>query len=327
MIKCRSSEVRGGMADNTVLAGRQVIDELTEGDDVVVTTFAVVDNACMIEGAGGEGARRVANAAVRGCGHVICVFSDGVNTVAGCTVVDNASMVDKRIGERIGVVARPTIGGCGRMGGHSGAFARRANAVAIVVARLAGLDAGIDNAMIKDAAHVEADHAMAGAAIYVGKRVANGRTVGRDAMAGVTAIAHHVRSAVIRVSAWESRSRMAGTTFAVGDGVGWAGGFADGDCAVMAPDTSARNVGVVEAAIRSERQKMIGIVATVAFDICVYVELGFADGDSAVVAFAAVTEYFFVIDVYRWGKPQRRMTGCTQAAGCRVVEGLAWNVS
>lgn len=64
------------------------------------------------------------------------------------------------------------------------------------------------------------------------------------------------------------------------------------------------------------------IVAVIAFGICFDVKVGFAYGQYAVVAFAAVSEYLLVVDESGFGESQRRMTCLAHITGSVVIRDL-----
>ena len=67
-------------------------------------------------------------------------------------------------------------------------------------------------------------------------------------------------------------------------------------------------------------QKADGIVAVIAFSACRLMEFGFADGGYAVVAAAAISKHFPMIDEGDNVKPQGRMTGRAGIAGGDMVQ-------
>ncbi len=68
-------------------------------------------------------------------------------------------------------------------------------------------------------------------------------------------------------------------------------------------------------------------MAFIAFDRRLYMKFGFTDGHYAVMAFAAIAEYFQMVDKRDDGKSQARrcMTGFADIAGSEVIQRFTRN--
>lgn len=133
MIENCIPEVHRVVANDTILGGWQMIAELADGDHVVVAHLAAVDHTEVIIGAGGESARRVADAAVFAGRHVVGQFPASADPMTGGTVIDNTGMVEHPLGEAVGVVTGTAVVIGGGVGG-GGRLSGRSNAVVVVVA-------------------------------------------------------------------------------------------------------------------------------------------------------------------------------------------------
>ena len=141
-----------------------------------------------------------------------------------------------------------------------------------------------------------------------------------DAVARVAAIVDNVRAGVVGVGGQEVNRRMAGTAFRFGDDMAF--GLAGRHVAVVAPVAGSGNVGVIEAAVRQELQKVAGIVTRVALGLRWGMELRHSDGLGAVVASAAVAEDILMIHEGNEVEALRRMTGLAGIVGCQMVQRL-----
>jgi len=100
-------------------------------------------------------------------------------------------------------------------------------------------------------------------------------------------------------------------------------GLADRHAAVMAPGAGSGNVRVIEAAVRQELQKVVGIVARVALGLRWSMELRHTDGTRAVVASAAIAEDILMVHEGDDVKGLWRMTGLAGIAGRKMVPRLS----
>lgn len=199
VIERHAGEVRGVMAHGAIFAGRQVIDELANGDHIVVARLTVIDHIEMIVGARGKGTRRVTNTTVLDGGHVVDRFTARRHAMTGSAVVDDGGVIDNCVGETRGVMAGPTVLDSGQVNGHCGRLAGRIDTVGVVMARLTGLHGGV-NAVIEDTTETEGGDAMTGHTIDEGSRMAAGLTGRGDSMAGIAAVIRHFRPRVVGVS-------------------------------------------------------------------------------------------------------------------------------
>ena len=72
--------------------------------------------------------------------------------------------------------------------------------------------------------------------------------------------------------------------------------FADSGDTVVATGTSTRNARVIEFTVRVKFKKAGGIVAAIAFGVGRLMKLGFTDCQHIVMASAAVTKHFLMVD-------------------------------
>ena len=76
---------------------------------------------------------------------------------------------------------------------------------------------------------------------------------------------------------------------------------------------------MIKAAVRFQVQKMGGIVAGIAFGLCLLMKFRFTDGQYIIMAFAAISKNFLMIDKGGNGKAQRGMTGLAHITGSDVI--------
>ena len=130
---------------------------------------------------------------------------------------------------------------------------------------------------------------------------------------------------MVGVSAQKTVGRMTVDAFRlsvrVGAGRGVVGGgrLADAHSAVVAPTATTRNTRMIKATIQCQRQKIVGIMAVIAFDGRWQVNFRFTDGQYTVVAFTAISEYFQMINTWDNGHSQRGMAGLTHITGTEVI--------
>lgn len=75
MTEYRIGEFSGAMAHAAILSSGQVINQLTNGDHVVMARFAGSNDDSMIKGTTGKGANAMANTAIIVSRHVIDGFT------------------------------------------------------------------------------------------------------------------------------------------------------------------------------------------------------------------------------------------------------------
>ena len=92
-----------------------------------------------------------------------------------------------------------------------------------------------------------------------------------------------------------------------------------GHRAVVATRALPENIRMIIAAIRSQFQKMSGIVAVIAFGVRRCMKFRFTDGHVTIVTFTAISKNFLVIDKGGNGKAQRGMTGMAVITGSGVT--------
>ena len=326
VIEDRACEIRGVMALHTVSRRGQVIRQLTQGDDIVVAEGAVVDHTEVIIGARGEGARRVADAAVLGGGHVVIGFSTCRDAVARRAIVDNTGVVEDTRCKTVGVVAHPAIGTGGGVSGYRIGLGERADAVAIGMTGFTRLHRSFDGAVIEHPTEAEGCGGMAGGAVHVHNRMPARWASGIHAMAGVAPVPHYVRAAVVRKRSGKTRRCVALPALRVGIRMGRHRIFTDRHCAVVTAGARSENSAMIKTAVRLQREKVRRIVAIIAFHICLYVKFGFAHREHTVMTFAAASEHLLVIDRGDYRESQRRVTGLAMVGRCDVSDRLIRNV-
>ena len=92
-----------------------------------------------------------------------------------------------------------------------------------------------------------------------------------------------------------------------------------GHRAVVATRAFPENIRMIIAAIRSQFQKMSGIVAVIAFGVRRCMKFRFTDGQLTIVTFTAIAKNFQVINRVDNGKIQRGMTGMAVITGSGVI--------
>jgi hypothetical protein len=76
---------------------------------------------------------------------------------------------------------------------------------------------------------------------------------------------------------------------------------------------------MIKAAVWFQVQEMAGIVAGIAFSLCWRMRYRFTDDQYIIMAFAAISKNFLVINKGGNGKAQRGMTGLAHIAGSEVI--------
>ena len=92
-----------------------------------------------------------------------------------------------------------------------------------------------------------------------------------------------------------------------------------GRSAVVATAASTGNTRMIKATIRCQYKKTGGIVAIIAFEGRRYMKFGFADGRYIVMALAAISKHFLVIDKGDNRKSQRCMTSFAVVGDSDVI--------
>ena len=174
--------------------------------------------------------------------------------------------------------------------------------------------------MIEDTIETKRHYAMATSAINIRYRMAIGRASCRHSVAGVASITHNLRTRVVGVGAEKTIRRMTEAAFHGSSRMRRAGGLADADCPVVTTRARLSNTRVIKTTVWPQFQKMVGIVAVIAFSGRGHMKFGFADGNYAVVAVAAIAKHFPMIDEGDNVKSQWRMTGRTGIAGGDMIQ-------
>jgi len=169
--------------------------------------------------------------------------------------------------------------------------------------------------VFENAAHTEARDTMAGAAVDRRDGMSAWWASRRDAMAGIAAEVGDDGSGVVGVGSGKARRVVAGAALGVRVVREIRINRPHGDSLVVAAGALAQNARVIVAAIRIQFQKMVRVMAIIAFGAGFGVIDRFADRGHAVVAFAAVAEDQLMIDVVDGRKSERSMTGLAQVGG------------
>jgi hypothetical protein len=136
-------------------------------------------------------------------------------------------------------------------------------------------------------------------------------------MAEITTIADNSRVGVVGIGRQKTDSGMTVTAFSIGNDMVFVHtcGYTTG----VATGTYIRRSRMIKASVRFQVQKMDGIVAAIAFGFCWLMKLRFTDGQYTVMAFAAVSKNFLVIDKGGIGKSQGCMAGLAHITGNDVI--------
>jgi hypothetical protein len=144
-------------------------------------------------------------------------------------------------------------------------------------------------------------------------------TARRNTMAGIAPVTYNLRAAVVGERSLKTNSRMAETAVSVGVRVRRDGCHTCGHVTIVAKGATAGNTVMIKGAIQLEVEKTGGIVASIAFNSRRDVLHGFANGHYTVVADAAITENFHVIDKRDSAESEGGMTGLAGIAGSGVI--------
>ena len=221
-------------------------------------------------------------------------------------IADDAGMVENSVGEAFGVMTGAAIVAGIRVRRRR-CLGGRVNTGPRIVAGFTGLQGGVDQAMVEDSAHIEANDTMTNIAVDRRYRVAVWLADRRDAVTGIAGDtgSNYRGAAVIGIGPEETRCCMTESAFGgrhrMGTGRRVVGGrrFTPRYGAVVATGASAGDARVIEAAVRLECQKASGVVAFVAFRVGLWMEFGLADCQHSVVTSATIAKHFEVIDLRR----------------------------
>ena len=219
VVEAHPGKINGVVTVGAVLVGerrREVVGQLAHADHVVVASGAGQCrhvNRTVREGAGGEGPGGVADAAILGRRQMhtvgIEILTTGGNAVvAGGAIVNESGMVyqsalaeECRL-EKFGSMTVSAIGRGIQMSAHRGCLAGcesvEIGIADVVVAGIAGLHHGIDT-VVENTIQAEARNTVAGFTVDIHHRVALGFSGRVDSMAGVAAVADHLRAVMVGV--------------------------------------------------------------------------------------------------------------------------------
>ena len=217
----------------------------------------------MIVGAANESAEGMARRAIFEGWHVVRRLAACGHPMTRSAVVDDATMVEIRAGESHGIMASAAVGARGRV---CEGFPERMDAVVVIMASRTGLRDRVDDGMVENATEAKAGNVVAYTAVDGRSRMADrlSRNLS-DAVARVAPIVENVGAGVVGVGRQEVHGGMTGTALRFGDDMAF--GLADRHAAIVAAGAGSGNVRVIEAAVRQELQKVVGIVARVALGL------------------------------------------------------------
>ncbi len=166
---------------------------------------------------------------------------------------------------------------------------------------------------------------MAGATINCRNRMTVDGSDRGNTVAGIASIADHERTGVVGISAGKTVRGMTERALDDGIGVGRCRRLADRQIAVVTGGASSGDPVMVKAAVGIQIEKAGGIVAIVTFAIGGQMKLGLAHCQYPIVALAAITEYFLMVDKGGDVESQRGVASFAQAAGANVILRFGWN--
>lgn len=175
--------------------------------------------------------------------------------------------------------------------------------------------------MVESTPETESLDAMAHAAIdvcywmtcsWISRLVSCGNT-----MAGITAITDNGRVGMVGIGRSKTDSSMTVTTFSVSNYMTFV--LTCGYSAGVATGTYIRSARMIKASVRFQVQKVDGIVAGIAFGLSLLMKFRFTDGQYIIMALAAISKNFLMIDKGGNGKAQRGMAGLAHITGSDVI--------
>ena len=178
--------------------------------------------------------------------------------------------------------------------------------------------------MVENTAHIETQDTMAYATIDVRYRMTvwlpGSYTSAISNMTGIAGYSrpYNRRTGVVGKGTLKTINRMAEPAFNVGIRVVTVRGarcLAGGQIAIVAGDTARRNSRMIKATVWLEREKTGGIVAVRAFASRLPMKIGLTDGLHTVMAFAAISKYFLMINHRNNRKSKRCMTALASISG------------
>lgn len=270
----------------------------------------------MVINASGKSTGGVTNTAIFGGRHVVWrLIRIGVAS-RPCAIIHDAGVIDECAGKTLGIMAHRAIGRGFNM------TWRLTDSVNAVIPRMAiptRLRYGVDDGMVENATETEVLDVMAYTTIDSHFRMTV-RLTGCNAaiVTGIASFTHNVGAAVVDKGIRKACCGMTETALRSGIRVVH-GGLACSQHSVVARAAATGNIGVIKAAVRLQFQKRGGIVTFVAFGRGFQMQVGFADGYDPVMALAAITEHFLMIDNGENGKSKSGMTGLTHITGGKMV--------
>lgn len=246
-------------------------------------------------------------------------------------IAHDTGMIKSRTSEIVGVMADATILDGWRVWRYRCSLSGSVNTVAIVVAGFAGHDRGVDQTVIEHATKAECCDFVTVAAIEgcgidsrhrgMARRWVRDIVGGRYAMTGIATGPDNGWVGVIGKRIQKTIGCVTAKAFSGGErmgawrGVGGCGRLADSRDAVVAALASTRDARMIKTAVTIQFKKTGGIVAGIAFAIRRHMKFGFTECHDTVMALAATSKHFLVIDKGVNRKSQRCMTGFAVIGG------------
>lgn len=152
---------------------------------------------------------------------------------------------------------------------------------------------------------------------------------GNTIVAGIASGGQDSGVAMVGNGAQKTDRRMTEYAVRVGLNVGWVGPgiLANGHDTVVAHRATTGYTRMIKAAVQRQLYKTGGVVTGIAFDDRWHMKFRFTDGQYTIMAFAAVPEYFLMIDKGGIGKPEGRMTGLAAITGGQVIRRFPRNLA
>jgi len=173
--------------------------------------------------------------------------------------------------------------------------------------------------VVEHTTETECRDAMADIAIDVRYGMADRWTGRGNTMAGIAPVTHNFRAAVVGERSLKTDSRMAEAAVSVCVRVRGGGRLTCGHSTIVAKGAITADSDMIKAAIQPDIEKTGGVVASIAFNSRRDVPVGFTDGHYTVVAGAAITENFQMIDKRDSAESEGCMTGLACITGSGVI--------
>lgn len=134
VVEYRTRKGHGVVANRTIIRCRNVAAELTQSNHIVMACLAVIEYIKMVISAGGEITRRMTNAAIFVCRHMVRRFAARRHTVTRGAIIHDTGVIKDCVGEGYGTVARSAVSRRRHVSRHRGSLSGSTNTVVVVVA-------------------------------------------------------------------------------------------------------------------------------------------------------------------------------------------------